>query len=498
MTLATHRRLTWLPGTILPFEAAWVTFAKIMSVNCLSWEALKSFIVAPSAKLGIIGNGLIYGYWVDIGRYAALLREPPELVTRGFIDRLGFPKFLAHDLGIRHCPECAELDYHCSLFDIQALSHCPWHGVPLTAPCRRCCQTVRAIIKHADRGKVICSACGVKVIDLTHPFSESGMCPEKLREASAQCSEFTNWWGGVCVEVPRANELLGPALHKRDVQTELLENVKLRRGCLQNVSAPPPFWPCGKEAIKGAIVSWEAGADDKDAGDDGYLARSCYRSVRRKIFRTFVRSHRSCLAELTSLSRLDWMHLERDNVCTVCVAYLTWRHTNEGSINRPSERYRCISRKELQKLPFSGASLASRDLVNLLYIDYIRLLMNLDNMEWNTKIVAKSRLNATLVDFEESRELPLPSVCMEASEGAEMKPKEIFMVTVPEGQALLDRAYEKCKRRRRDREYMTGVDGPYIGFELQTSWNDITRRDILFKIKCFQRFSPKSYRYVTA
>ncbi|WP_175692113.1 hypothetical protein [Burkholderia ambifaria] len=124
--------------------------------------------------------------------------------------------------------------------------------------------------------------------------------------------------------------------------------------------------------------------------------------------------------------------------------------------------------------------------------------MNLDNMEWNTKIVAKSRLNATLVDFEESRELPLPSVCMEASEGAEMKPKEIFMVTVPEGQALLDRAYEKCKRRRRDREYMTGVDGPYIGFELQTSWNDITRRDILFKIKCFQRFSPKSYRYVTA
>ncbi len=498
MKLTINQRLTWIPGTIVPFEAAWVTFAKIMAVNYLSWDALRSLIAVRSAKSDVVINGLIYGYWVDVDRCAALLREPLELVNSGFLDRLGFPKLLTYDLGIRHCPECAELDYHCALFDIQALSHCPWHGVPLTAPCRRCCQAVRTIIKHVDKGKLICPACRVKIIDLTYPFARSGMHPDTLRETSERCSEFTNWWNGVCVEVPHAKELLGPALCKQDVETERLENVELRRGCLKSVSEPPATWPCGEKAIRGKIIAWESDAKDKEGRDGEYLARSCYRSVRRKVFRTFVRTHRSCLAELTLLSRLDWLHLERDYVCAVCVAYLTWRHVNEGGVSRPADRYRGISRKELKNLPLSGASILSRDLANLLYIDYLRLLMNLDDMKWNVKIIAKSRVSGTLVDFEGYREIPLPSIFIEPSEGVGVKPKGTFVVTVPDGQVLLDRASERCKRRRRDRECMTGVDGPYIEIEARNMWIDIIYNDILFKIKCFRRFAPKRYQCLIA
>ncbi|HDR8858146.1 TPA: hypothetical protein QDA74_006208 [Burkholderia territorii] len=475
-----------------------MTFAKVMAVNYIGWDALRSLIAIRSNKSDLIVNGLIFGYWVDIEKYAALLREPLDLVNAGFLDRLGFPRLSAYDLGIRHCPECVELDYHCSLFDIQALSHCPWHGVPLTAPCRRCYQIVRTIVKHADKGKLICPACRVKLIDLTCPFARSGMNAEKLHEASERCSEFTNWWRGVCVEVPHANELLGSALCKQDIETERLENVELRRGCLKSVSEPPATWSCGEKAIKGEIIAWESDVEDNVGGDGEYLMRSCYRSVRRKIFRTFVRAHRSCLAELTSLSRLDWMYLERDYVCAVCVAYLTWRHVNEGGINSRVDRYQSVSRKELKNLPLSGASVSSRDLVNLLYIDYLRLLMNLDDMSRNVKIFAKSRVSETLVDFEASRVIPLSSIFIEPFETAGTKPKGVFMVTVPDGQVLLDRASERCKRRRRDREDMTGIDRPYIGFEVRNAWRDIEYNEILFKIKCFRRFSPKSYQCLTA
>jgi len=42
------------------------------------------------------------------------------------------------DLPMRHCQECARFGYHCTLFLLPSITHCPWHHLPLRSTCCRC------------------------------------------------------------------------------------------------------------------------------------------------------------------------------------------------------------------------------------------------------------------------------------------------------------------------------------------------------------------------
>jgi len=239
----TEGRLTWSPGHILPFESAWMICAKVMAINLLQWRELKKLIKIPAEQLDSRTNPFIYGRWLSISKFASLLGEPYNRIEKGFLDSLGFPESLAYRAGIRHCPKCMDLGYHCSLFNIQALTHCPWHEVPLTSPCDQCTRTVQTSLLHSTSDWLACPACGVRIIDLARPLARDRMSSQQLDDAFARCNQLVEWWRDVRKREPRANDLFGPVLCVADEFDELPEKLHLREGCLQSVVSPPEFWP---------------------------------------------------------------------------------------------------------------------------------------------------------------------------------------------------------------------------------------------------------------
>lgn len=52
--------------------------------------------------------------------------------------------FLRQPRPLRQCPECARYGYHCTLFQLPSITHCPWHRVPLASHCLQCGQLTHA------------------------------------------------------------------------------------------------------------------------------------------------------------------------------------------------------------------------------------------------------------------------------------------------------------------------------------------------------------------
>lgn len=48
--------------------------------------------------------------------------------------------FTGQESPVRNCPVCARFGYHCMLFQLPSIDHCPWHGHPLSTTCIKCRQ----------------------------------------------------------------------------------------------------------------------------------------------------------------------------------------------------------------------------------------------------------------------------------------------------------------------------------------------------------------------
>ncbi|WP_154656478.1 hypothetical protein [Novilysobacter defluvii] len=48
--------------------------------------------------------------------------------------------FTRQEYPVRNCPLCARFGYHCMLFQLPSIDHCPWHGCSLSAKCTKCRQ----------------------------------------------------------------------------------------------------------------------------------------------------------------------------------------------------------------------------------------------------------------------------------------------------------------------------------------------------------------------
>jgi hypothetical protein len=69
------------------------------------------------------------------------------------------------DLPLRHCSQCAQYGYHCSLFQLPSIERCPWHGCLLRDRCQRC---ELPYSPHATTGQDLGQcACGLDLFDGT-------------------------------------------------------------------------------------------------------------------------------------------------------------------------------------------------------------------------------------------------------------------------------------------------------------------------------------------
>ncbi|KRA50243.1 hypothetical protein [Pseudoxanthomonas sp. Root630] len=64
---------------------------------------------------------------------------------------------------LRQCPQCAAHGYHCALFQLPSITHCPWHRQPLEHTCPRCNASYHA--RFDDKARLCVCTCGYDPFD---------------------------------------------------------------------------------------------------------------------------------------------------------------------------------------------------------------------------------------------------------------------------------------------------------------------------------------------
>lgn len=495
-----------------------------MVTNRLTWCELRSLISSSSAVAIWTGNEFLSARNIELDTYAALLGERRADLEAGFLDTLGFPASLLSTRGIRHCPACTKAAYHCTLFSVGALTHCPWHRIPLTQGCVQCGKVVRAMGLFNFSESVTCPSCGMRIVDPA--YRVSGVIDPVIRRAAEDCCrEITAWWRTVGTNEQTANELMGDSL-RAATEADPENQVALKWGAVCALALPPESWLTNICATPANIVRWQDcrrdAVDTIEAGRTSLIR--CYRSVRRQIFRKFVRPHRRCLSILTSAKRPDLYCLDREQACAVCIAFIAWRRAIEqefdaveqvlhkmkqtntafprGRIfqdlsNRlptlPAEcpfvfTDRPVSSWRL-RFPNLGGSAPSIELVpRVLYAEFLRIWMELEygHIGANLKVIVNP-LGA--------HNLRLPVAVPES--GGELRSNDAvssWTVVLPDDLVLARQAWERCTQRESHTCSMFDAR-PQFNSQIFT-WRPSESNDLLFMLRYRHGSSARMFRYV--
>ena len=130
-------------GTILSFirklascESLWLILVKILVINRVQGKQVSALIKNDNMDWSINK----FRWWgsgcVSQERLEVAINLPAGALKRSFVENIVGRRVGGRKV-IRHCNECIELGYHSSIFFIEKISQCPWHGNNLV-DCRFC------------------------------------------------------------------------------------------------------------------------------------------------------------------------------------------------------------------------------------------------------------------------------------------------------------------------------------------------------------------------
>lgn len=129
-------RLTWYPGTILPYASLWHTLRRVAALNRLQRLDLQQFALGVGAKRGPVPNLLHNeGHAIDTQALERLLGEAPQVLAWSHMGQAAPWMRLLFTPGMRVCPACLAAGYHSALLSLRLLGACPIHGLPLRSHC---------------------------------------------------------------------------------------------------------------------------------------------------------------------------------------------------------------------------------------------------------------------------------------------------------------------------------------------------------------------------
>lgn len=345
-------RFTWNPALPLPYESAWGLFSKLLALNYCNPVDIAAAIVKKGIprprKLDFRDSS-----WIDFDRFSEMLRVHPKRLKRCFLDQLGFPHITPNDetAGIRFCPLCLAKGYHSVFFDLGMVGGCPIHGVKLAKPCVAC---TRALLRGGLLHEVILqddqeplpdfnfsqhiygSHCGHIYFDPNRPlrsafitFSRSEQC-----EIELWGDRLVRWWGSIYRAPNGIPEVIGPLArvssddsHDRDLGNRLGMAEAFGGAC------PWPLRVNGRDRQLITLTRDVDSPDEENGTANQELLFDAYRAVRRCIYKQYVKPHSACWKKLTNLTRLESQALSAESVCSVTLAYASWRMSIEGFSN---------------------------------------------------------------------------------------------------------------------------------------------------------------------
>lgn len=323
--LSAADRLTWDNRGPAPFESAANVFIKVMLANSISFTELAELIQRPRDKCRK-PVGYINGEWVDFNRLSSLVGVEQALLKQGFLDWLGFDRTQDVVSGIRRCPKCTRLRYHCSLFHLKIIVDCPWHRCPIFPPCQLCAfQLLSLGSKRFDWRNYRPCECG---FDLGAIFSSSTVnaVPNQLAEEIARyCRRFVGWWATVKQQQEGAPELFSTVTVAGTLPPNYYDKLALSAGLTLKIAPFPAPWKHSVVPAASRVI--ELGPTRFDREKEELVPREAMRefsSVRRFVFRRYVRSHIKCLRAIRAMKDGERQCFDGNLFCGVCVTYLAW------------------------------------------------------------------------------------------------------------------------------------------------------------------------------
>lgn len=374
-------RLTWDSLAPAPYESAWSVYLKVLSANHISMIELEELIQLWPRRKGEAPRNYLDGRWIDFNRYASLLGIERERLSNGFLDQLGIQPIIPKPQirpSIRHCPKCSALGYHCVLFNLAIIEECPWHRCKLTRSCERCSSpdTLNFERKH-------CIRCGALIsLFVSAPRFNTINSPLHYT-IIGYCREYLDWWAGVVEKTKHCPRFVSELLYTgTDDGFSMIAPMQL--GLARKVSPGELFWKLSLEERPVQLISQTCILNKVKRPLDKYwltddVGRSL-RSIRRHIYKRYLRAHHACINHLLSFSCDDVQFLDSEKVCMHAVAFLTWRMTVEGISN--IEGVRTTRKKSvplcLLRPDFGKYSLSIKDQIRWTYHGFFGLLSALE------------------------------------------------------------------------------------------------------------------------
>jgi hypothetical protein len=334
-----EKNLTWNPIFPAPYESIWSILHKVVVLNRLPIKQLASMIGYETATGRRAQVSFLSTNWIDIHRLSRLLQVDEVRIQSGTWEAMGIRQPAGTISSMRQCPQCAELNYHTVLFNIDSISHCPIHNCRLTEACLGCgTQSTFALSKQGH--PTGCTRC--RLIPSTLPQLMNPIQTELFREQiGALGNQLVSWWKLAGEEFADRDILLGDLLRAGDVDNARIGNrawqlqQSLASSAKVNLQWKFKFNP---ESVRYSTFPNCLDADAKVANTEpeckapGDNVSSGYRSVRRQIFKRYISSHKRCYLALTKLTPDEQHMLDGEHVCPVAFAYVIWRMGSENFV----------------------------------------------------------------------------------------------------------------------------------------------------------------------
>lgn len=314
----------------LAFTSSWLLFIKAAAINYLPPNVLVNLMRQPSANSRVNPY-----YWtstfVDIAYLAKCTGLTEQVLSTLFVDRYSVCTLNVERIIIRHCPVCIAQGYHSVFFQFALFDTCPWHGRKLY-PCPSCTHAISQtqgmrFTLHEDYyeaslncGHFYFNSKGSTRFDLNTELQNqdylerSKLCAEWLERCTDSISPFAH--------------ILGRLSDDKHLDEKLIKIMYPGYCGVLGTGLECP-WPTVLDALSHPCVDFSIMRLDSDVrgNTQGIELKLLLKSIRRYLFKRFVRPHKKCYSFLASLTQRDWHCLDATSACSVSSAFIVWERS---------------------------------------------------------------------------------------------------------------------------------------------------------------------------
>lgn len=339
--LIIQKKLTWDARFPYSFESIWSIFCKCIVLNNISLRQLVALISKDDQPFKSGENiNFATSLWIDFDKFAFMLGVDKERLIAGTWEAMGINQTLQSGYAVRRCPECWSFGFHCALYDCSNISRCPIHGCKLTDPCVSC--TMHSTFAARSSARVESARFCTRCRGILHGRSSllEFLNYSDERSIAVYCRKLLHWWHQVGLKFSERDTLLSDILKVKNPKDSQRDYVDWQLGYACSLVDCSDFeWKFSvrPDAAFARILLSKPKIDatfemlgDSEATKILDCNALGYRSLRRHLYRRYIRPHRRCYNQLRNLTREQCLSIDYDKVCLVSLAYLVWRLSIEN------------------------------------------------------------------------------------------------------------------------------------------------------------------------